>query len=263
MRHLTPPVDLGFGTMRLRRTMLPWAAHVLRAHRDSCPRASEVRHLIFSVPKGTARRAAFRALHAVFEDWRNTYAPGMPWVSAIQKHNGIYHLHAAVANVNSSGRPLKFLPHMVVAMADMKFTDKAISAKGTGKKGLKLYTKARGKLGVEGLAERLVAADGSIRNDEWRRLKKDGAISDFRTRKDGSIVSFIFDGKRIRLSTLNSFVERLRFDSNGNSDSSLPLPSGLSSKDVEAINTTLRQVSVPQPRMPAKSKTRTRNHPKK
>jgi hypothetical protein len=263
MRHLTPQVDLGFGTMRLRRTMLPWAAHVLRAHRDSCPRASEVRHLIFSVPKGTARRAAFRALHAVFEDWRNTYAPGMPWVSAIQKHNGIYHLHAAVANVNSSGRPLKFLPHMVVAMADMKFTDKAISAKGTGKKGLKLYTKARGKLGVEGLAERLVAADGSIRNDEWRRLKKDGAISDFRTRKDGSIVSFIFDGKRIRLSTLNSFVERLRFDSNGNSDSSLPLPSGLSSKDVEAINTTLRQVSVPQPRMPAKSKTRTRNHPKK
>ena len=124
--------DLGFGMMRLRRTMLPWAAHVLRAHRDSCPRASEVRHVIFSVPKNTPRRAAFAALHAVFEDWRNTYAPGLPWVAAIQKHNGIYHLHAAVANVNSSGRPLKLRPHQVVAMSEMKFTDKAISSKGIG-----------------------------------------------------------------------------------------------------------------------------------
>lgn len=201
--------DLGFGTMRLRRTMLPWAAHVLLAHRDSCPRASEARHVIFSVPKGLARRAAFLALHAVFADWRKTYAPGMPWVAALQKHNGIYHLHAAIGNVNSLGRPLKFRPHQVVAMSDMKFTDKAVSAKGTGKKGLKLYTKARGKLEVEDLAALLAAPGGGIKAAVWELLKDKELLKDFRERKDGSVVSFAYQGRRMRMATLEGFIARL------------------------------------------------------
>ena len=102
--------DLGFGFMKLRRPMLSWAAEVLRANRDSCRRASEVRHVIFSVPKGMVRRAAIAALYAVFADWRTAYAPGRPWVAAVQNHNGIFHLHAAISNVDADGRPLKIQP---------------------------------------------------------------------------------------------------------------------------------------------------------
>ncbi len=199
--------DLGFGVMKLRRPMLPWAAEVLCANRDSCPRASEVRHVIFSAQKGMARRAAFAALHAVFADWRATYAPGRPWVAAVQDHNGIYHLHAAVGNVDSSGKPLKILPHQVVAMADMRFTDNAISAKGQGKKGLPVYTKARAKLAVQDLAEQLVDDNGRMRDDEWERLKTEGVISNFRTRqKDAAVTSFEFEGRRIRIKTLRAFI---------------------------------------------------------
>ncbi len=280
--------DLGFGMMRLRRTMLPWAAHVLRAHRDSCPRASEVRHVIFSVPKGMARRAAFVALHAVFEDWRNEYAPGMPWVAALQKHNGIYHLHAAVGNVNSLGSPLKFRPHQVVAMADMKFTDKAVSAKGTGKKGLKIYTKARGRLEVEDLAELLAAPGGGIKAAVWEQLKDKGLLTDFRKRKDGSFVSFAYQGRRMRMATLEGFVAR-RPAADSSSESSSgggsaaapvapktpPKPlandlaaklsaAGFSGKDLASLRNNLRSVHA-LPRKAAKPKTITitKNTPRK
>ncbi len=253
--------DLGFGKMPLRRQQLSWAAQVLRAFREGS-RASEVRHLVLSVPKGTPRRAAIKLLFELFEDWRATYSPDRPWVAGIHFHEGRYHLHSAVANVGVDGRPLKFKPHQVVAMADMKFTDKAVSAKGTGKKGLPIYTKARGKLAVKDLAALVVDTDGSIKNEVWKQLKKKGAVSDFRNRKDGSLISFFFQGRRIRLATLKHFVEHLQPDSSGNTGSSSPPPSGLSSKDVQAINDVLQQASVPQARTPAKSKTRTRNTPK-
>ena len=198
--------DLGFGVMNLRRPMLPWAAEVLCANRDSCPRASEVRHVIFSAQKGMGRRAAFTALYAIFADWGKTYAPGRPWVAAVQDHNGIYHLHAAIGNVGSSGKPLKILPHQVVAMSEMKFTEHAVSAKGQGKKGLAIYTKARAKLAVQDLAELLAAPGGGIRADAWEQLKDKGLLSGFRERKDGSVISFEFGGKRIRLATLHHFL---------------------------------------------------------
>ena len=276
--------DLGFGMMRLRRTMLPWAARVLRAHRDSCPRASEVRHVIFSVPKNTPRRAAFAALHAVFTDWRNMYAPGLPWVAAIQKHNGIYHLHAAVANVNSSGRPLKIRPHQVVAMADMRFTQHAVSAKGTGKKGLALYTKARGKLVVEDLAELLAAPGGGIRADVWKQLTDMGLLSDLRERKDGSVVSFCYQDRRMRFATLEGFAARLPVADSSSGGASTgapvaakkpaePLPgsiaaklaaAGFSNKDLASLRSNLRSVRVlPHKAENQKNKNKQPNRPRK
>lgn len=230
--------DLGFGVMNLRRAMLAWAAEVLCANRDSCPRACEVRHIIFSAQKGMGRRAAFSLLHAVFADWRATYAPGRPWVAALQKHNGIYHLHAVVANVDSSGTPLKFRPHEVVAMADMRFTNKVVSAKGKGKKGLPVYTKARNKLAVQDLAERLVDKDGRVRDDEWERLKTEGVISNFRTRKkDGAVTSFEFEGRRMRIKTLRAFVTEKQNNTTQQTtmphetiDPTQPLPDSLAAK---------------------------------
>lgn len=275
--------DLGFGTIRMRHSMLSWAVHVLRAHRDSCQRASEVRHLIFSAPKGMARRAAFKALHAVFEDWRNTYAQGMPWVAALQKHNGIFHLHAAVANVNSSGRPLKFRPHQVVAMSEMRFTEHAISARGKGKKGLKIYTKARGKLEVEDLAELLAAPGGGIKAAVWKQLKDKGLLTDFRTRKDGAVVSFSYQGRRMRMKTLEGFIARHPVSSASSSSSSggssttpkkqgKAVPDsladklkavGFSSKDMASLRENLRSVrALPRKADNPKKTTKTPNKPK-
>jgi hypothetical protein len=253
--------DLGFGTFKLRRPQLDWAIHALRSHHGES-RASEVRHVVLSTPKGTPRREAKKVIRAVWKDFISTYAPERPWMFGLQFHNGILHGHGAISNVGPAGRPLGWKPHQVVAMSEMAFTEHAISAKGRGKKGLPIYTKARGKLAVKDLAALVVDTDSTIKNEVWKQLKKKGAVSDFRNRKDGSLISFEFQGRRIRLATLKHFVEHLQSDSSGNTGSASPPPSGLSSKDVQAINDVLQQASVPQARTPAKSKTRTRNTPK-
>lgn len=260
--------DLGFGEFKLSDSMLTWAAETLRAHRDSCRRASEVRHVIFSAQKGQSRRAAYTSLHAVCKDWLDTYAAGQPWVAALQNHNGVYHLHLAVSNVNDSGRPLKIRPYQAIEMSEMKFTDHAISAKGKGKKGLPIYTKARGKLAVQDLAELLVDPAGGIRSSVWQQLKNKGLISSFRQRKDGSIISFSYQGRRMRMRTLEGFVARLpASDSSSNSSSGgtapapkqavQPLPdsiaaklsaAGFSGKDLAALKNNLRASKPIQPR---------------
>jgi len=258
--------DLGFGKMPLRRNQLAWAAEVLRTFVDGC-RASEVRHLVFSVPKKTGRRAAIKLLFEIFEDWRVTYAPDRAWVAAIHFHDGGYHLHVAIANAGPDGKPLKFKPHQVIAMADMKFTTRVISAKGLGKKGLPVYSKARGKLAVRDLAALLVDDTGNLLEDEWDRLEKEGVISNFRLRKkDGAVTSFEFGGKRIRLKTLRAFVLENQTTKGTTmpvddikTDQPLPdsiadslLKAGFSAKDLDALNTDLQTLDQAHEQAPEK-----------
>lgn len=271
--------DLGFGKMPLRRSQLGWAAEVLRAFCEGS-RAAEARHLVFSLPKGTPRRPAIKLLFELFDDWRATYAPDRTWVAGIHFHEGRYHLHAAIANVGADGKPLKFKPHQVVAMSEMAFTDKAASAKGKGKKGLPIYSKARKKLAVEDLAEQLVADDGSMRDDQWERLKTEGVISNFRTRKkDGATTSFEFEGRRIRIRTLRAFVSEKQNTTKGTTmpiatvNPSQPLPdslavkltaAGFSKKALDSLNSQLgaaHAASVPE--LKPKTKTLNRDTPKR
>ena len=275
--------DLGFGTMRLRQNQITWAIDALRSfHGES--RAAEVRHIVFSLPKNTPRRTAKQALKDVWQDWVSTYAPGRPWMFGFQFHNGIFHGHGAVSNVDSSGKPIKMRPHQVVAMSEMKFTDKAVSSKGIGKKGLALYTKARGKLEVEDLAELLAAPGGGILADVWQQLTDKGLLADLRERKDGSVVSFAYQGRRMRMATLEGFVARLpAADSSSGSSSggaspapkqpAQPLPgdlaaklaaAGFTSKDLASLRTNLRAARV-LPHKAAKPKTKNKqpNTPRK
>ena len=266
--------DLGFGFMRMRRPMLSWAADVLRANRDSCRRASEVRHVILSAPKDMPRRTAIALLYSVFSDWRTAYAPGRQWVAAVQNHNGIFHLHAAVSNVDASGRPLRIQPHHVLDMAEMKFTTAAISARGKGKsKGVPVYSKAK-KLAVRDLAALLVSPGGGIRADVWEQLKMKKLLSGFRERKDGSVISFEFGGKRIRLAALHRFLDRCP-DSKPNQNQHKDMPTvsikideplpdsiaaklvkaGFSAKDLTALATNLHSASLLQQHAAEKAKT--------
>lgn len=192
-------------------------------------------------------------------------------MAALQCHNGIYHLHVAVSNVDSAGRPIKFLPYQVVAMADMRFTELAASAKGEGKKGLPIYTKARKKLAVEDLAALLVAPGGGIEKTVWERLKKKGLVSEFRERKDGSLISFSYEGRRIRFATLEAFVGRLPTNATGSDTGATvaekpaePLPgslaaklaaAGFSNKDLGTLQNNLRSANAI-PLVRTKSKTK-------
>lgn len=197
--------NMGFGTMRFSKKRLPWAIEGLRSfHGDS--RASEARHIVFSLPKGTPRIEAKKSLRAVADDWLKTYAPDHNWLLALQYHNQVWHAHLAVANVSADGKPIKLRPHQVKAMATMAFTNHASNATGTGKQGLPFYTKARRKLSVEQLAEKLVMNTGEINSAEWSRLQKEGVITNFRNRTDGSVISFEFQKRRLRVALLRRLL---------------------------------------------------------
>ncbi len=261
--------DLGFGVMKFPKNKQAWAIDTLRACHGTS-RASEVRHLVFSVAKGTPRKEARNLLRAVWADWIKAYAPDRPWVFAIQFHNGICHGHAAVANVDSAGKPLKFRPHQVMAMAAMKFTSAAGSGSGIGKaKGLPIYSRAK-KLSVRDLATLMVDSSGVIRKEAWDQLEEQNLIKDFRQRKDGSLISFIYEGRRIRLSTLIRYVEHEQFMKTPPQPSPqvaikpLSVQPSVSPKDLDAVTSALRSTAaVLQPsRSKKKQQTQQPNQPK-
>lgn len=272
--------DLGFGIMSMRKKQIAWAIDALRSFHGTS-RACEVRHIIFSTPKNTPRRTAKQALKDVWLDWVAKYAPGRPWLLGFQFHNGHYHAHAEIANVDSFGKPIKMKPHQVVEMSDMKFTDKAISSKGEGKKGVKVYTKARNRLEVQDLAELLAAPGGGIKAAVWKQLKDKGLLTDMRERKDGSVVSFAYRGRRMTIATLEGFIARVpAVDSSSDSSSgggstaalvapktpSKPLAddlaaklsaAGFTSKDLAGLRKNLRSVgAIPSKTDKAKNKTK-------
>jgi hypothetical protein len=191
--------------MPLQQNQTSWATEILRAmHGES--RASEVRHLVLSLPKGVIGKEAEKSLRSIWSDWIKTYAPDRAWVFAIQHHNGILHGHGAVQNVGADARPLKLRPHQVKAMSEVKFSSRAISAKGIGKKGRPIYSKPRKKLAVQKLAELLVLPDGEINDSAWKAFEKAGIVTNLRSRKDGIPISFECQGYRIRFKTLRQFI---------------------------------------------------------
>jgi len=251
--------DFGFGKFRLPRNRTEWAIQALCSfHANS--RAAEVRHIVFSTPKEMEKKEAQKLLRAVCADWLKAYASGRNWIFGLHEDNGIQHGHLAVANLGPDSKPLKFRPHQVLAMSDMAFTKLASPAKGKGKRGLPLYTKARKKLVVQDLASLLIAPDGSLRQEIWDQFKAKKLLTKFRTRNDGSIISFEFQDKRIRYTTL------LRFLKPKHPTNQQPMPqtfiqpnqalpedlgakllnAGFSKKDLASINAKLRSANAEQ-----------------
>jgi len=81
-----------------------------------------------------------------------------------------------------------------------------LSGRGKGRrKALPFYPKAK-KLDVRALAFALFDSAGRLRKERWEQLEKTGKVSDFRQRKDGSLISFQFQGRRIRFATLKNYL---------------------------------------------------------
>jgi hypothetical protein len=156
-------------------------------------------------------------------------------------------------------------------MANMQFTQAVVSAKGTGKrKSLPVYPKAK-QLAVLDLATLLVSPSGDIRDDVWHQLEKAGTITNFRTRKDGTPISFEYEARRIRFSTLRTFMldqHQTQTQKNTmptdiiNPDKALPdsivaalKTAGFSSNDLNSLHRNLKAAHDSQPSLPAPTKT--------
>lgn len=249
-KSLGTTADFGFGRFRLPRNGITWAIQALQSFHSNS-RSCQVRHVVFSTPKGMETKQAKASLTRVCRDWIAAYAPDRNWLFGFHNDNGILHGHLAVANLGPDSKPLKFRPHVVVAMSEMAFTKHAISAKGKGKIGLPIYTKTRKKLLVQELAAALLDTNGNIQPKAWDQLEGQGLITEFRTRKDGSLISFIYQGKRIRLSTLQRYIDQEQSMKTQTHNPSPPLeasapknePSVLSKEQTDTINKALLATS--------------------
>ena len=115
------------------------------------------------------------------------------------------HIHLLFANSNGR-RTLDLRPKLLKQLQAMQWTMQFLSGRGRGRRrALPMYPRAR-RLDTRLLAAALLDEKGNLRKDRWHRLVKAGKITDFRLRKNGSLVSFNFQGRRIRLSTLANFL---------------------------------------------------------
>jgi hypothetical protein len=108
---------------------------------------------------------------------------------------------------NSDGRRgLQWGPDFLSKLQDFTWTDAFESGRGKGLgKSLGVYPHAR-KLPVRDLANLLLDDNGKVQRERWKQLVANGDVSDFRRRKDGSVISVAHQGKRIRLDQLTEFL---------------------------------------------------------
>jgi hypothetical protein len=171
----------------------------------STSRACEVRHITASFPESVQEEEALRRLPKIAGDWIKKYAPDRNWIAGIHKDNGKFHVHLAVQNVKD-GKPLRLLPHMVLEMSRMGYTDQARDAKGVGSPGLKFYSKTAKPL----LAD-VIRSATKEQLHEWIEA---GQLRPGRRDKAGIITSIEWDSgdgkkpRRIRLDTLRRLTLR-------------------------------------------------------
>ena len=122
-------------------------------------------------------------------------------------HGNTKTLHMHLLFPNSNGRrTLNLTPKLLREIQDFKWTREFLSGRGKGKRGsLSFNPKAPG-LKLNTLAAILMDQDGKIVEERWERLVSEGHISEYRYRKNGSIISFMFGGKRMRIDTLRQFI---------------------------------------------------------
>ena len=115
------------------------------------------------------------------------------------------HIHLLFANSNGR-RSLDLRPKFLKELQGLLWTVEFLSGRGKGKrKALPMYPKSK-RLDTRLLAVALFDGTGKVRKDRWDKLVKAGKVTDFRQRNDGSLISFKFQGRRIRLSTLLNFL---------------------------------------------------------
>ena len=172
------------------------------------------------------------------------------------------HIHLLFANSNGR-RTLDLRPKLLKELQGMQWTLQFLAGRGRGKRrALPVYTKAK-KLDVRLLAAALLDSNGKQRKDRFERMVKAGKITDLRLRTNGSLISFKFQDRRIRLTTLINFLGLLAGQSGGSGgeanqsetmttliDPNAALPgelqeafnnSGFTSKDVQEILRDIRE----------------------
>jgi uncharacterized protein YhbP (UPF0306 family) len=169
------------------------------------------------------------------------------------------HIHLIFANSNGR-RTLDLRPKFLKDLQGLQWTVQFLTGRGKGRrKSIPVYTKAS-KLDVRVLAQMLFNPNGNLREELWDKLVEIGKIGNFRRRNNGEIISFEFQGRRLRLATLKNFLVAIADEESNQSGDNMtniinpnePIPdelsqalsdSGFTSEDVQAVLSDIREAN--------------------
>jgi hypothetical protein len=143
-----------------------------------------------------------RLVRAFWDFSKLLQVPMLGWL-----HTNTQSRHLHVLFVNSTGvHCLDLRPAWLRQLQGFAWTAALLSGRGRGRrKALPTYPKSK-NLVVRDLANLLMDGQGNLRQDRWDDLVKAGQITNFRRRNDGSIVSFEWGKRRVRVATLKGFI---------------------------------------------------------
>ena len=124
------------------------------------------------------------------------------------------HLHFIFPNSNGK-RTLDLRPKMLRQIQSFCWTAQLLTGRGKGRrKSLSVYPKTT--LVIRDLAEILVTPAGGLNKPAWDELVRSRKITDFRTRNDGTIISFSYHNRRFRVNTLKQFALEYIYENSQN-----------------------------------------------
>jgi hypothetical protein len=172
----------------------------------------EYRHVILSAEDCTnvdERRSMFRGLMAMGKEWTRTYAPDTPYVGVVHDDRVHPHIHLILKNEEADGRCLSWGKDQVREMQSMDWVSEAtketfgvIAGRGRGQHTLE-YSNAPYPL-AKNLDARTIAG---FTENQINEYTNNGTLQTGRLNKRGEITSIIYNGRRIRLTTLRGLAQ--------------------------------------------------------
>lgn len=177
----------------------PWIGKDIRLNTENLicnhhGRGRKTRHIVISLEKGADLEDSL--FEKVAERFVGTFAPGSNWLAAIDRvKNKCSHMHLVLANVDETGtRTLRFGPAQLRLMQEVNLWSGGLIE--SGKRGA--------------ILSRLTAAQkiAELSHTEIINEIKNGRIQIARcSKRSKEITSVFYEGRRIRLSTIQRVVQ--------------------------------------------------------
>lgn len=127
-------------------------------------------------------------------NFRDAFAPACPYLFALHKNGGKLHAHVLIRN-SDGNKCLEWSPETLKEMQSFRWTDRFDTGRGKGVNQIVGKTSYPGK-------NTTAAKLAGMSVDDLKTLFGSGELAISRTRKDGSPLSLVCDGKKIRVQSV-------------------------------------------------------------
>lgn len=179
---------------------------------------AQLRHVVLSLEdmRGQGDRTkAFEALADLSEQWIEKYAPGSAFIGVLHDDRAHPHCHLLVANSNpfAGDDRLHWKPSTLKEMQSLEWVAPATAEKFSLSPGRHNGLTKREGSGTPYPAASLDAAIlAQATNQQIEHYEKSNLLTIGRRNKHGEVTSIVFNGRKIRLSTIRAMAQNQKPD---------------------------------------------------